>query len=508
MIVKAVSMTTTLRAQSGPLPVTAKPEPVVGVKHVSRWQQKHSGRLLITDSVIVCAAVMLAQFVRFGDSPNASGYPGPVMTMFSCSFAVLWLSAISVFHARSTRIIGMGIDEYRRLASASFWTFGIIAMVTLLAKIDLARGYLAVALPVGTIGLLTSRHLWRKYVCHKRGQGHYQTMVLAIGDRTGVTHLAHELIRSPKDGHVVVGVCIPGYGPPRGDTLAVDGRDIPILGDETTAVAAIDSCGADTVAVTRTGHFGVHGIRDLMWRLETLDVDLVVSPGVMDVAGARLTVRPIAGFPLLHVEKPQYEGAKRFQKRAFDFCFALAALIATAPLLITAAIWIKLSSKGPVFYRAERIGLDGRPFTMLKLRTMVDGADTQLERLLPLNEGAGGMLFKIREDPRVTGIGRLLRRFSIDELPQFINVLKRDMSVVGPRPPLRREVENYNGEVKRRLLVKPGVTGLWQVSGRSDLTWEDSVRLDLSYVDNWSMAGDLVIIARTLKAVMASDGAY
>jgi exopolysaccharide biosynthesis polyprenyl glycosylphosphotransferase len=333
-------------------------------------------------------------------------------------------------------------------------------------------------------------------------------MVLAIGDRPGVSHLARELIRNPNDGYAVVGVCIPGYGPARGEMLTVQGREIAILGDETTAVAAIAACGADTVAVTRTEHFGVHGIRDLMWRLETMDVDLVVAPGVVDVAGARLTLKPIAGFPLLHVDKPQYEGTQRFQKRAFDFCFSLAALIGTSPLLMAAAAGIKATSKGPVFYRAERIGLDGKPFTMLKFRTMVDGADTQVDRLLPLNEVAGGMLFKIRQDPRVTPVGKILRRFSIDELPQFINVLKQDMSVVGPRPPLRREVENYDGEVKRRLLVKPGVTGLWQVSGRSDLSWEDSIRLDLSYVDNWSMTGDLLIIARTLKAVLTSDGAY
>jgi lipopolysaccharide/colanic/teichoic acid biosynthesis glycosyltransferase len=145
---------------------------------------------------------------------------------------------------------------------------------------------------------------------------------------------------------------------------------------------------------------------------------------------------------------------------------------------------------------------------MLKFRTMVDGADTQVDRLLALNESVGGMLFKIRQDPRVTPVGRMLRRFSIDELPQFINVLKQELSVVGPRPPLRREVAKYNGDVKRRMLIKPGVTGLWQVSGRSDLSWDESVRLDLSYVDNWSMAGDLMIIAKTLKAVLASDGAY
>jgi exopolysaccharide biosynthesis polyprenyl glycosylphosphotransferase len=221
-----------------------------------------------------------------------------------------------------------------------------------------------------------------------------------------------------------------------------------------------------------------------------------------------LALRPVAGFPLLHVEKPQYQEAKCFQKRAFDICFSLAALIGTSPLLIASAIAIKLTSKGPVFYRSERIGLDGQPFKMLKFRTMVDGADTQLDRLLALNEGAGGMLFKIREDPRVTSVGRILRRFSIDELPQFINVLKQEISVVGPRPPLEREVAKYNGDVKRRMLIKPGVTGLWQVSGRSDLSWDESVRLDLSYVDNWSMAGDLMIIAKTLKAVLASDGAY
>ncbi|GBE64655.1 polyprenyl glycosylphosphotransferase [Mycobacterium sp. MFM001] len=489
-------------------PAVAAPAVASPATPARHWQHRYSARLRVTDTAIVVASVMLAQYIRFGESPHTSGYPGQVMTLFSLLFAALWLSSTAVFNTRSPRIIGAGIDEYRRIASASFWTFGIIAMSTLLAKIDLARGYLAVALPVGTIGLLASRNLWRRYIARQRAAGKYQTLVLAIGDRPGVSHLAHELMRNPRDGYVVVGVGIPGYGSSRGKKLTVHGREIPILGDETHALAAIPRCGADTVAITGTERFGVRGIRQLMWRLETMDVDLVVSPGVMDVAESRLALRPVAGFPLLHVEKPQYQGAKSFQKRAFDFCFSLAALIGTSPLLLTAAIAIKLTSKGPVFYRSERIGLDGRPFTMLKFRTMVENADAQLDRLLPLNEGAGNMLFKIRRDPRVTPVGRILRRFSIDELPQFINVLKRDMSVVGPRPPLRREVENYDGDVKRRLLVKPGVTGLWQVSGRSDLSWEESVRLDLSYVDNWSMAADLLIIARTLKAVLTRDGAY
>jgi len=235
---------------------------------------------------------------------------------------------------------------------------------------------------------------------------------------------------------------------------------------------------------------------------------LVVSPGLLDVAGARLAMTPVAGMPLLHVEPPQYRGAKRFQKKAFDFGFALAALIGTAPLLLLAAIAIKLTSRGPVFYRAERIGLDGKPFTMIKFRSMVVDAEARLSDYLASNDIDGGVMFKMREDPRVTPIGRVLRRYSIDELPQFINVLKQDMSVVGPRPPLRREVESYNGDIKRKLLVKPGVTGLWQISGRSNLSWEKSVRLDLSYVDNWSMTTDVGIILETVGAVARAEGAY
>jgi exopolysaccharide biosynthesis polyprenyl glycosylphosphotransferase len=499
--------TSSISSQSGHVPVNGHSSSF-GRNTGRRWQRRYSARLRISDSVIVFGSVILAQFVRFGDNLATSGYTAPVMTSFSLLFTVLWMSFLAVFHTRSTRIIGAGIDEYRRIASASFWTFGTLAMATLLARIFLARGYLAVALPVGTIALLASRALWRHHIAGKRALGKCQTKVVAIGDRRAVSHLAHELTRNPRDGYVVLGVGIPGYGPSHGKKLMVHGREIPILGDETHALAALGHCGADTVAVAGTERFGVQWVRQLMWRLETVDVDLVVAPGVVDVAEARLALRPVAGFPLLHVEKPQYQEAKRFQKQAFDFCFALAALIGTSPLLIASAIAIKLTSKGSIFYPSERIGLDGKPFTMLKFRTMVDGADKQIDRLLALNESAGGVLFKIREDPRVTPVGRILRRFSIDEFPQFINVLKRDMSVVGPRPPLRREVAKYNGDVQRRMLVKPGVTGLWQVSGRSDLSWDESVRLDLSYVDNWSMAADVLIIAKTLKAVLISDGAY
>lgn len=471
------------------------------------WQQRYAINLLVTDTIVVCCGVLLAQYVRFGPAPAPSGFLTHYGTPSSVLLTLSWLSALAVLRSRSPRVVGTGIGEYRRVVAASFWTFGAIAIAELLLKLEIARGYLAVALPVGVLGLVLSRYIWREHVARKRLQGEYRTAVLAIGEVDVVANLASELAHNPKDGYHVVGVCIPGFGAPRGEHLMVNDRAIPIVGGETYVLDAIRTCGADTIAIAGTRQFDVPGIRRLVWALEPMNVDLFVSPGVMDVAGSRLVMQPVSGLPLLHIEKPRYRDATRFQKRAFDFCFALVALAAALPILLTAAIAIKVTSRGPIFYASERIGIDGRPFSMLKFRTMVENADQLLPDLLGQNEG-DGLLFKMRDDPRITRVGRVLRRFSVDEIPQFINVLRQEMSVVGPRPPLRREVEAYDSDVQRRLLVKPGVTGLWQVSGRSDLPWERAIRLDLSYVDNWSMVGDVVIIAKTLRAVFQHRGAY
>jgi exopolysaccharide biosynthesis polyprenyl glycosylphosphotransferase len=472
----------------------------------ARWERRYTLNLRITDTVVVIGAVLVAQYVRFGSTPAENGLFS-YETAYSVALIVIWLSALAGFRARSPKYLGAGIEEYRRVVAASFWTFGAVAICELLMKLEISRGYLAVALPVGITGLILSRWEWRKHVVGQRAKGAYRTAVLAIGDRSGVTDLATELTDDPNSGYRVVGIAIPGYGLPRGEHLTINGRQIPIVGGESHVFQAIRSCGVDTVAIAGTEHFGVKGIRRLIWELEPMDVELMVSPGVMDVARSRLAMRPIAGLPLLCIDKPQYQGAKRLQKRAFDFCFALAALTLVSPLLAATALAIKLTSKGPVFYSSERIGIDGKAFAMLKFRTMVEDADKDVQNLLSVNE-SDGLLFKIKNDPRITPVGRMLRRFSIDELPQFINVLRQEMSVVGPRPPLRREVERYDDDVQRRLLVKPGVTGLWQVSGRSDLPWEKAVRLDLSYVDNCSMVGDVLIVAKTLQAVLRRTGAY
>lgn len=245
----------------------------------------------------------------------------------------------------------------------------------------------------------------------------------------------------------------------------------------------------------------------LAWELEDTPAEMVVAPVLMEVAGPRLHVSSVLGMPLLRVSAPVFNGARRIIKSLADWVSAFLLLVLLAPALLVIAAAVKVTDGGPVIYRQRRIGRNGTTFTMLKFRSMVVDADAQLSRLRAANE-ADGPLFKLRRDPRVTRIGAVLRRYSLDELPQLLNVLTGRMSLVGPRPPLPEESDAYDSEVRRRLLVKPGLTGLWQVSGRSDLSWAESVRLDLRYVENWSLALDAVILWKTVRAVLKKQGAY
>jgi exopolysaccharide biosynthesis polyprenyl glycosylphosphotransferase len=461
----------------------------------------------MTDIVVVILALMSAQMVRLGPLVTPLDAASIYFSMASFIVAVIWLSLLAAYRTRSPRIVGAGVEEYRRVVAATLATISVIAVALMIFRPEYARGYLAVAFPLGLLGLLLGRSICRRFLAAQRRRGRCVTSVLAVGDPRAVRRLVQSLAREWWYGYSVIGVCLTGR--PAGGTIEIPGvGTLPILGDENDVDRAIAETNADTVALTATEHLGPEGIRELSWQLDELGVDLVVSPGVVDVAGPRLTMQPVSGLPLIHVEKPQYSGTKRIQKRAFDICVSFVVLLGALPVMMAAAIAIKLTSKGPVFYRSERIGLDGEPFQMIKFRTMVEGADAQVGTLATLNESIGGVLFKIRRDPRVTPVGRFLRSYSIDELPQFINVLCKDMSVVGPRPPLRREVDTYDDQVRRRLLVLPGITGLWQVSGRADLSWEDSVRLDLSYVENWSITSDLLIAAKTVRTVFAGTGAY
>ncbi|SBS75848.1 Exopolysaccharide biosynthesis polyprenyl glycosylphosphotransferase [uncultured Mycobacterium sp.] len=472
------------------------------------WQKVYSRRLAVVDLAGVVLAVGLAQWLRFGLSPTELAYKYTNYLVVSVAIAVIWMTALSINHSRSPRIIGCGAEEYRRVWVGTASIFGGVAIISMLFKLEIARGYLVMALPAGLAFLALGRWAARRMVVRARQKhGRYITRVIVVGSAPAVRDLTRSLARERWSEYAVVGACIPGAG--SRTELDVPGVGaIPTFGDEANVVGAVTATNSQAVAITATERLDGRGIRNLSWELEKLNIDLLVSPGVVDIAGPRLQMRPVSGLPLIHVEKPQYHGAKRFQKRLFDTLFAGMVLLCGLPVLVAIAIAIKLTSKGPIFYRQERIGLDGEPFEMIKFRTMVDGADRLLGELTEMNECDGGVLFKMRSDPRITPVGRFLRKYSLDELPQFINVSKRDMSVVGPRPPLASEVKSYDDHARRRLLVRPGITGLWQVSGRSDLSWEDSVRLDLFYVENWSMISDLLIAVKTVRAVLSHRGAY
>jgi exopolysaccharide biosynthesis polyprenyl glycosylphosphotransferase len=248
-------------------------------------------------------------------------------------------------------------------------------------------------------------------------------------------------------------------------------------------------------------------LRRLGWELEDTQAELLLAPAVTEIVGPRVRIRPVSGLPLLHMERPELRGVRRLTKEAFDRISATVGILLLAPILVSIALAVKASSRGPMLFRQERVGRGGRTFTMLKFRSMVVEADSMVDRLAAHSDG-NGVLFKKRTDPRVTRVGRVLRRYSLDELPQLFNVLRGDMSLVGPRPPLQREVEQYGRDMHRRFLVKPGLTGLWQVSGRSDLSWDDSVRVDVRYVENWSLTFDFMILWKTVGAVVRGSGAY
>jgi exopolysaccharide biosynthesis polyprenyl glycosylphosphotransferase len=292
-----------------------------------------------------------------------------------------------------------------------------------------------------------------------------------------------------------------------GEDAVTEVEGVPVVGDFSEVAAVVEVTHAGTVAVLACPELDGIALRRLAWQLEKDAVDLVVAPALMEVAGPRTSIRPVAGLPLLHVEHPELSGGRRLVKTAFDRVCAGLALIFLSPLLAFIAIAIRAGSKGPALFRQVRVGRDGREFTVLKFRTMVIDAERRKAALVQYNDH-DGILFKIRNDPRVTRTGAWLRRYSLDELPQLINVLRGDMSLVGPRPPLPDEVVQYGDDVRRRLVVRPGMTGLWQVSGRADLSWEESVRLDLRYVENWSLTLDLQILWKTWSAVARGSGAY
>jgi exopolysaccharide biosynthesis polyprenyl glycosylphosphotransferase len=474
------------------------------------WEISYSRRLLYTDTLAVVGSVFGAQILWVKvhawivREPAIAAAAQPFATLYSIGLITLWLGYLMFFGSRDSRALGVGFTEFRRMLQASFATFGTLAVIVYLFNLQLARGYFFIALPTGLLLLLTGRRLWRDWLCAQRREGEYSHRVMLVGSAVSVTHIARELRRMPQAGFVVLGACVPA-GQEEAEEL---GPEVPIVGDFADLMTTVESVGADTVIITSSDELSPPRIRELSWQLEPGQQHLIVAPNLTDIGGPRIHTRPVAGLPLIHVETPRFSGGKTHTKRIFDIVATSAMLIILLPAMVAIAGAVRLGSPGPVLFRQHRIGKNGRPFHILKFRSMVPDAEARLEVLRAQANAGNDILFKMKDDPRITPVGRILRRYSLDELPQLFNVLTGEMSLIGPRPPLASEVEEYEHHVHRRFLVKPGITGPWQVSGRSNLSWEESVRLDLSYVENWTLTGDLVILLRTAQAVLARDGAY
>jgi exopolysaccharide biosynthesis polyprenyl glycosylphosphotransferase len=485
--------------------------PVVGRGSTNQWSRRLAARVTISDALVLIWVVFGTQIGWVSLDQSAMGFSGSrgdiqiSYTIVSLVIVVSWMIALQLYDTRSVRVLGVGTAEYKGIADSALRLFGLVAIVAFLFKIDLARGYILIAFPLGVATLFFSRWMWRQWLAVMRDRGDYTSRVLLVGSAESASVISRELARHSEAGYRVVGACVTqGAG-----TLShLPHTDVPVYAGVDHALETMRDLGADTVIITSSDEMDPERVKRLSWGLTPGAEHLVVAPSLIDVGGPRIHTRPVAGLPLIHVETPKFEGRKLFAKRAFDLTASALLLLILSPVLIAVGIAVKLSSPGPVFFAQERVGIKGRHFKMLKFRSMVVDAEAQLATLQDQRDAGNTVMFKMKDDPRVTPIGRVLRRYSLDELPQLINVFLGSMSLVGPRPPLVREVEAYDKYVNRRFLVKPGITGLWQVSGRSSLPWEETVRLDLYYVENWSLTGDVVILWRTAKAVLAKDGAF
>jgi exopolysaccharide biosynthesis polyprenyl glycosylphosphotransferase len=461
------------------------------------WLPGYLRRAAVADGACAFASGLIAAQARF----LSQGYLPAGYLALTCGLPVLWLASVLTAGGYDARFVGLGSEEFRRVLNAAVSLTAAVAIMSYAAKLNLARGYLAVALPSVAVLDLTARFLMRRRLHRLRRRGRCARRVVAVGHPGAVADLVTSLRRDSYHGLAVIAACVAS---PAG---VAEIAGAPVAGGLADVTEAVSRYGADMVAVLACPEMDGLRLRELAWQLEKTGTDLCVAPALLDVAGPRTTIRPVAGLPLLHVDHPELTGGKQALKVIFDKVCAALALAALAPLFAALAVAIRLDSPGTALFRQTRVGKNGRSFTLYKFRTMVADAEERKAPLAVQNEGHG-VLFKLRRDPRVTRMGARLRRWSLDELPQLVNVLRGDMSLVGPRPALPEETERYGDHMRRRLVVRPGITGLWQVSGRSELPWDEAVRLDVRYVENWSFALDLQILWKTRSAVIRGFGAY
>jgi exopolysaccharide biosynthesis polyprenyl glycosylphosphotransferase len=470
---------------------------------LTAWTNRYAITLASLDGVVGALAVLLVTgtgLVSF--SASQSGSVPQKIAVLMIGALVAWPCAVFASRGYERSNIGVGSDEMRAVLRSAVLAIAAGAVPSALTDSYGLVKLSVVAVPIAALASLIVRFGVRKNLHRQQKAGRNVRRVIVVGSAFAAADLTDVLKREPHCGMTVVGACVP-----RADLIRAHEAGLTVLGDMEQIPELIRVYGADAVAVTGSDATRHNYLRELSWALEGARVELLVHPGLIEVAGPRMHIRPYVGLPLLHVEQPHFTGWRRFVKRAADVVLTSIGAILISPILAGIALAIKIEDRGPVIFRQTRVGLDGSTFTMLKFRSMHVDAEAKLAALRASHPHLG-VMFKMAEDPRITRVGRFLRKFSLDELPQLLNVLSGSMSLVGPRPPLQSEVDVYEQHAHRRLLVTPGLTGLWQVSGRSLLSWEETVRLDLRYVENWTLTLDLLIMWKTFFAVVAKRGAF
>jgi exopolysaccharide biosynthesis polyprenyl glycosylphosphotransferase len=456
------------------------------------WKPNLRKNISIIDFFSLLFAVTLILTLRFPQTWQGELSAYEIRNIFLALLVLFsWLFFLWFNGSRDTNILGFGADEYKRLINATLFSFTSIAFISYIFKLEISRAFILLVFPFGLITLFVSRRILRRRLLKARSEGRYLSKVLLLHSGENDPVESRLSIASHAGFDVVYKV----------QTLEGSNLDFKQI----VGKAIENNC--DQIMVGQSAIISAAELRKLGWALEETSIDLIVAPAVTEIAGPRLKVSNVEGLPLLHLEQPVFSGVSRVTKRLLDLVLSVIGLTVISPFLLIVALMIKFYDRGSIFYTQKRIGQNNKEFSVYKFRTMYEGSHEQRGKVMA-ETNKDPRLAKDPQDPRVTKPGLFLRRWSIDEIPQIINVLKGEMSLVGPRPPLAEEVNQYEKSERRRLLVKPGLTGLWQVSGRSELDWEDAVRLDLYYVENWSLTLDILIIIRTAAAVWRGEGAY
>ncbi|MDO4243407.1 MAG: sugar transferase [Actinomyces sp.] len=473
-----------------------------GPHSMARFQRLlHAGDLLIITLVMLTCNVLNVQAAEMPMSGSVLGLPTGSIVL--CAFIVLswWLFLIAM-KSHVERILGYGPDEFLRATQATVTVFGALALLSYLSGIQLPRAYFLTTLPLGFLALLAWRWAARRYFVRARRRGTFTHPTFVVGSPESVASVVTTIEQRPELGLAPRGAFLAGSPAERDEAPDLS---VPVVGAVEDLEESLEGVEGVTVLITQTPRLTPPDIRRISWALGPTS-QLIMVPSVLDVSGQRLHLRPIGGISLLEIQIGSFGLLRARAKRVCDILIAALLIVVLLPVWLIIPLLIWREDRGPAFFRQTRIGLSGREFRIWKFRTMRVNADGELAALLASQGTADTPLFKVDRDPRITGIGNMLRRTSLDELPQLFNVLEGSMSLVGPRPQVPQEVELYDETAARRLLVKPGMTGMWQVNGRSRLSWEEALRFDLFYVENWTFSLDLQILLKTVKVVLAREG--